>query len=96
MSRGDCPLLSTFTFWRAAQTTALAFLLLILCVELALMARRESQTWDEACHFFAGYNHWKSANVWDNPEHPPLVKLLAALPLLLLSLKTPPHAAVFS
>jgi len=75
---------------------AAASLLLILCVELALTARRESQTWDEGCHIFAGYNYWKSANFGDNPEHPPLVKLLVALPLLPMTLKAPPHPGVFS
>jgi hypothetical protein len=71
-------------------------LLLVLALQLLLSARRESQTWDEACHIFAGYNYWKNANFGDNPEHPPLVKLLATLPLLRLPLNVPPHPGVFS
>ena len=71
-------------------------LLLVLALELALSARRESQTWDEACHIFAGYNYWTHGDFGDNPEHPPLVKLLATLPLLRLSLKVPAHPGMFS
>jgi hypothetical protein len=51
-------------------------------LHLALQARRESQTWDEGCHIFAGYNYWTRADFGVNPEHPPLVKLLAGFPLL--------------
>jgi len=68
----------------------------MLFLQLALTAHRESQTWDEACHIFAGYNYWTAGNFGDNPEHPPLVKLLATLPLLRLPLKVPAHPGVFS
>jgi len=81
---------------RAWQAAAFACLLAISSLQLVLSARRESQTWDEACHIFAGYNYWTQANFGDNPEHPPLVKLLATLPLLRLPLKVPPHPGVFS
>ncbi|MGC1451988.1 MAG: glycosyltransferase family 39 protein [Candidatus Sulfotelmatobacter sp.] len=74
----------------------MACLLILLSLQLTLSARRESQTWDEACHIFAGYNYWTTANFGDNPEHPPLVKLLATLPLLQLPLKVPAHPGVFS
>ena len=33
-------------------------LLMILGVQLALSVRRESQTWDEGNHIFAGYMSW--------------------------------------
>lgn len=72
------------------------FLLAILVFELAFTARRESQTWDEACHIFAGYRYWTAADFGDNPEHPPLVKLLATVPLLRMTLKVPPHPGTFS
>ncbi|HEX6651070.1 MAG TPA: glycosyltransferase family 39 protein, partial [Pyrinomonadaceae bacterium] len=51
--------------------------------------RRESQTWDEANHIFAGYRSWTHADFGLNPEHPPLVKLLATAPLLRSDLKSP-------
>jgi tetratricopeptide (TPR) repeat protein len=78
------------------QIAAAVCLLVILWGQLILSARRESQTWDEACHIFAGYNYWTNGNFGDNPEHPPLVKLLATLPLLRLPLKVPPHPSVFA
>ena len=40
-------------------------------------------------HIFAGYMSWKHAEFGLNPEHPPLVKLLATLPLLPLHLREP-------
>lgn len=89
-------MVSAHSLSRNLQTAIAACLLLILCLELVLTARRESQTWDEACHIFAGYNYWKNADFGANPEHPPLVKLLAALPLFRLALKVPPHPGVFS
>ena len=74
----------------------MAALLIVLAVQLATTARHQSQTWDEACHIFAGYNYWKDGDFGDNPEHPPLVKLLAALPLLPMQLNVPLHPGVFS
>src|SRR5215469_6321649 len=58
--------------------------------------RRETQTWDEACHIFAGYSYWTRGDFSMNPEHPPLVKLLASLPLLPLPLHVPPRDKAFS
>ncbi len=65
-------------------------LLIVLCAELVLSARQQSQTFDEACHIFAGYRSWKQADFGINPEHPPLVKLVATLPLLGRPLQIPP------
>ncbi len=64
-------------------------LLLILGLQLALSVRRESQTWDEGNHIYAGYMSWRHADFGLNPEHPPLLKLLATTPLLALPLKAP-------
>jgi tetratricopeptide (TPR) repeat protein len=63
--------------------------LTILFLQLALSVRQESQTWDEGNHIFAGYRSWTNADFGLNPEHPPLVKLLATVPLLRLPLQTP-------
>src|SRR5215213_9801709 len=67
---------------RAYEIAALCFLLIVLCAQLFFSVRRESQTWDEANHIFAGYRSWTHADFGLNPEHPPLLKLLATAPLL--------------
>jgi hypothetical protein len=56
---------------------------------LFFSVRRESQTWDEANHIFCGYRTWTHSDYGLNPEHPPLVKLLATAPLLWSQWKTP-------
>jgi len=78
------------------STGVIVFLLIVLALELSLSVRRETQTWDEACHIFAGYSYWTRGDFAMNPEHPPLVKLLAALPLLSMPLKVPAREKLFS
>jgi hypothetical protein len=60
-----------------------------LVLELALSARQQSQTWNEADHLLAGLRYWQSRDFGINPEHPPLSKLLASAPLLLFPLRVP-------
>ena len=67
---------------RAAVFAGVVFLLAILVTQLVLTIRQESITWDEDDHIFAGYMSLKTGDFGLNPEHPPLVKMLAALPLL--------------
>jgi dolichyl-phosphate-mannose--protein O-mannosyl transferase len=65
--------------------------LLVTQATLALtMVHRESLTWDEGDHMFAGYMMWKAADYGLNPEHPPLAKLLATVPILSDHLWVPP------
>src|SRR5678815_2607398 len=71
------------------EIAALCLLLVVLSLQLFFSVRRESQTWDEANHIFTGYRSWTHADFGLNPEHPPLVKLLATAPLLSLPLKSP-------
>jgi hypothetical protein len=75
---------------RMRLAIGVALLLTVMAAELALSARQQSQTFDEAAHIFAGYRYWKNFDFGDNPEHPPLVKLVAAIPLLRQSLRVPP------
>ena len=57
--------------------------LLVLQAALALtIVHRESLTLTRDDHMFAGYMMWKTADFGLNPEHPPLAKLLATVPLL--------------
>jgi hypothetical protein len=68
---------------------AAAALVAGMAAAMFLSARQESQTWDEATHLAAGYSYWKTGNFQLNVEHPPLVKRLCALPLLLMNLELP-------
>lgn len=54
-----------------------------------LVVHRESLTFDEGNHMFAGYMMWHTGDYGLNPEHPPLAKLLATVPLLGRSLWVP-------
>src|SRR5258706_8365444 len=64
-------------------------LLAVLVLQLALSVSRESPTWDEGDHIFAGYRSLTHKDFGLNPEHPPVVKMLAAAPLLSMPLKVP-------
>src|SRR5271169_5656373 len=78
---------------RAANFIAAA-LLAILAVLLVTSERQQSQTFDESTHLLAGFEYWKHADFGRNPEHPPLAKLLATLPLLPMGLREPPTVPI--
>jgi hypothetical protein len=65
-------------------------LLAVQAVEFSYVVHRESLTFDEDNHMFAGYMMIHTGDYGLNPEHPPLVKMLAALPLLGRDLWVPP------
>jgi 4-amino-4-deoxy-L-arabinose transferase-like glycosyltransferase len=67
-----------------------ACLLLVQAAQMAFVVHRESLTFDEGDHMFAGYMMWHTGDYGLNPEHPPLVKLLAAIPVLGRNLWVPP------
>ena len=64
-------------------------LLLVLEGQLLYSVRQESLTWDEGNHIFAGYMSLKHGDFGLNPEHPPLVKMIAAIPLQGMNLREP-------
>jgi len=64
-------------------------LLIVLSLQLVYTAWQESASWDEPNHIYAGYRSWTDADFGINPEHPPLVKLLASAPLLAMQLTIP-------
>jgi hypothetical protein len=74
---------------RGLVAGSVVLLLLIFAAQMIIAVRGQSLTWDEDDHIFAGYMSWKTADFGLNPEHPPLVKLLATLPLLPLHLRVP-------
>lgn len=75
---------------RAAGFAAL--LLLLLALQGIIFITESSQTSDEAAHLAAGYSYLVTGDYRLNPEHPPLVKILSALPLLPLHLDFPKGA----
>lgn len=63
-------------------------LVCILVFSLGLMflsSIQESAIMDELAHIPAGYSYLNNLDYRLNPEHPPLVKMMAGLPLLLLN-----------
>jgi len=71
------------------EAGAVLALLALLAFQLVAVSRATSATWDEPHHLFDGYTVWKSHDYRTNPEVPPLVKLVAAIPLLPMHLKVP-------
>ncbi len=78
------------TISKRGAWVAVFALLIVQAAQMAFVVHRESLTFDEDDHIFAGYMMEKTGDYGLNPEHPPLVKLLAALPLLGQHLWTPP------
>ncbi|MFH1246273.1 MAG: glycosyltransferase family 39 protein [Candidatus Liptonbacteria bacterium] len=69
-----------------------AILILIIVSSVAIMsyaAYHESATFDESAHIPAGYAYVRFLDYRLNPEHPPLLKAIAAVPLLFLNLNFP-------
>src|SRR5438046_305724 len=68
---------------RAAAAIIIAAAALAAFIALALGdLLTNSPTSDETAHLVAGYSYLVTHDYRLNPEHPPLVKMLAALPLL--------------
>lgn len=63
-----------------------AILAFFLAVSL-LNAWNDAATFDEVAHIPAGYSYLAEHDYRLNPEHPPLIKALAAFPLLFLDLR---------
>jgi 4-amino-4-deoxy-L-arabinose transferase-like glycosyltransferase len=74
---------------RSAYRIIVVALLVIIAGEIFLSTRQQSSTFDEADHLYAGYQYWKHGDFGKNPEHPPLMKFVAASALLRLPLKEP-------
>lgn len=74
------------------RRSAAAVVAVLLAMQLGLLitsARGESQTVDEGAHLASGYSYWRTGDFRLNPEHPPLIKLIASVPLLLLPIHFP-------
>lgn len=87
--------------WQAAvrhSAEVLCFcLLLLMSANLLTAIGRKGITADEFYHIPSGYYHLTAGNFQINTEHPPLVKMFAAVPLLFIHLEgarpQPPMAA---
>lgn len=71
-------------------TNIIAFSLLALMFLMALFSMMgDSLTFDEKAHIGAGFSYLLKQDYRLNPEHPPLIKDLAAFPLIFLNLHFP-------
>ena len=53
---------------------AVAFLLVLMFLgELVFSVHRQSLSWDEGDHIYAGYESWAAGEFGINPEHPPVI-----------------------
>ena len=75
------------------QILVLGGLALVLGVQLVAAVRQWSITSDEINHLHAGYRCLTCGDFGWNPEHPPLLKLVAALPLLAMQVNDPAPGA---
>lgn len=66
------------------EIVAAALLIAAFWLQLVMALPQLSATSDELPHLVAGYLYWKTQDFKINKEHPPLVKLIAAAPLLYL------------
>ncbi|MGB7435268.1 MAG: hypothetical protein WBR26_23855 [Candidatus Acidiferrum sp.] len=66
---------------RTFAWAALVLGLVLYPVLLVAYARANSPTFDEGMHIAAGHRYWECGDYGINPEHPPLLKLIAAAPL---------------
>ena len=79
------------------NSTCIAVLLLAVMAALLFSSSLgDSATMDELAHIPAGYSYLTQKDYRLNPEHPPLAKDLAALPLLFLNLHFPTDAKAWS
>jgi hypothetical protein len=70
------------------QNIAISSLFVLFALSLAV-SWQESTTMDEQAHIGAGYSYVRYLDMRLNPEHPPLLKDLAGLPLLFLDVNFP-------
>lgn len=70
--------------FRLLSVPVLILLIISFCLQALLALPKLSATSDEPIHISAGYSYWQTRDFRLNPEHPPLAKLIAAFPLLII------------
>jgi hypothetical protein len=68
--------------WRKWEYAAVSLLLLMMGILAVASSRRQSITYDEVAHVPAGLSYLEKHDARLNIEHPPLLKMIAAAPLL--------------
>lgn len=68
---------------------AAGLILLAMFILSVFSIKNDTLTFDEVAHIGAGYSYLTQHDYRMNPEHPPLIKDLAAIPLLFLHLNFP-------
>jgi 4-amino-4-deoxy-L-arabinose transferase-like glycosyltransferase len=69
---------------RGLNVLVLVVILAAFCLQAMLALPKLSATTDESVHLAAGFSYWQTRDFRMNQEHPPLAKLIAALPLLFI------------
>lgn len=82
-----------FTFGHYAILAAILASSFILLLDAS---RHESAIMDELAHVPAGYGYVHELDTRLNPEHPPLVKIVSALPLLFQDLNFPTNSPAWT
>lgn len=79
----------TPTFFEKHTNKIAAALLGIMLILSVTSMRGDSAIMDEIAHIPAGYSYVRYFDFRVNPEHPPLIKALAGIPLLFMNLNFP-------
>ena len=82
-------------FLESPALTLLALLLFALGA-MGMLADKDSLTMDELAHIPAGYGYVHELDFRLNPEHPPLLKALSALPLALSGKEFPTNSPAWT
>ncbi len=81
----DVPLLADVRLHRVVVPA----LLLFTAFRAVTSLRSDSVTFDEPFHLVAGVNAWRNADYRLSPDHPPLARMWAALPVLFMGYRWP-------
>jgi hypothetical protein len=74
---------------RVRPQWVIALLLAVMATLQVVSILQENQTYDEGMHLSAGLSYLRTSDYRMNPEHPPLGKMLSALPLLFTRARLP-------
>ncbi|MFH1456608.1 MAG: glycosyltransferase family 39 protein [Patescibacteria group bacterium] len=80
---------SWITFFNRNVKVLVILILAVMLVLEITSAYQESQVIDESPHIMAGYSYLNEFNIEMNKEHPPLLKMMSALPLQFMNINYP-------